>query len=159
MKISDWLQSISLITVAVTLLITAVQSRQAIKQTQNLAKQTEYIQKTLEHGAYQTLNTGFDIRMVFFKDDPSMLRWYLSERGYSVSGHRNNKRALYLQIKLDIHENNYLNYKKGLLADEVWQAWYEVLRVDTKISEFRTVWRAAKRFYEKSFVQFVDSLL
>jgi hypothetical protein len=159
MQISDWLQSISLITVAVTLVVTAVQSRQAIKQTRSLAKQTEYVQRTLEQSAYQTLNTGHDLRTVFFKDDASMLRWYLSERGYPVSSHRNNKCTLYLQIKLDIHENNYLNYKKGSLPDEVWQAWYEVLSVDAQISEFRTVWHAAKGFYEGSFVQFIDSLL
>jgi hypothetical protein len=159
MQLSDWLQFVSLIAVAVTLLINAIQSRQAIKQTQNLAKQTEYVRETLEHGAYQTLNTGNDIRLAFFKDDASMLKWYLSKRGYPVSSHRYNKRTLYLQIKLDIHENNYLNYKKGLLADDVWQAWYEVLHVDTEIPEFRTVWCAAKRVYEKSFVQFVDSIL
>ena len=160
MPISDWLQSVSLIAVAVTLAITAVQSRQAIKQTQHLARQTEYVQKTLEQGAYRGLNSVQDtFRITFFKDDASMLKWYLSERGYPVSSHRNNKRTLYLQIKLDNHETNYLNHQRGLLSDAVWQAWCEVLKADIGMPEFRIVWRAAKRFYEKSFVRFVDSIL
>jgi hypothetical protein len=158
MQISDWLQTISLIAVAVTLVITAIQSRQVIKQTQHLARQTEYVQKTLEQNA--SLNSTQDtLRITFFKDDASMLKWYLSESGYPVSSHRKNKRILYLQIKLDNYETNYLNHQGGLLSDEVWQAWCEVLKADIGKPEFRMAWRAAKRFYDKSFVRFVDSIL
>jgi hypothetical protein len=118
------------------------------------------VQETLKQGAYQSLNSTQDtFRIAFFKDDASMLRWYLAERGYPVSSHRNNKRTLYLQIKLDNHEGNYLNHQSGLLSDEMWQAWHEVLKADIDMPEFRAVWHAAKRFYEKSFVRFVDSLL
>lgn len=160
MQISEWLQTVSLIAVAVTLIITAVQSRQVIKQTQHLARQTEYVQKTIEQGSYRGINLTQDtFRSAFFKNDSSLLKWYLSERGYPVSSHRNNKRTLYLQIKLDNHETNYLNHQVGLLSDAVWQACCEVLKADAGMPEFRMVWRAAKRFYEKSFVRFVDSIL
>jgi hypothetical protein len=75
MKISDWLQTGSLMAVAITLLITAVHSRQAIKQTQHLARQTGYVQETLKQGAYQSLNSTQDtLSTAFFKDDASMLR-------------------------------------------------------------------------------------
>lgn len=88
-----------------------------------------------------------------------MLRWYLSTRGYKTSTHEQNKRALYILIKLESYEGLYLSHTDGILRSDIWQAWLEVLKVDFEISEFRSIWPAAKRFYAKPFVNLVDDIL
>ena len=160
MNISDWLESISLAAVAITLAINAVQSRQALRQTKLLAIQSKSLQDTLEQSAYQALDAGHNTyRVSFFKDDPEMLTWYLSNRGYPYSSHQLNRRTLYLQVKLDDHEQNFINHKKGLLSDDIWDAWAEVIRADVKLPGFDIMWPNARRFYARSFVEYVDALL
>jgi hypothetical protein len=98
-------------------------------------------------------------RIAFLKDDPKMLRWHLSTRGYRVSTSQQNKRSLFIAIKLEAFEGLYLSHADGILRPEVWEAWLEVLKADCAIPEFRYTWPAAKRFYAKPFVDFVVDLM
>ena len=68
-----------------------------------------------------------------------------------------NRRTLYVLIKLDEHEENYLSYEGGFLPENVWTAWLEVLKADFNIRDFREVWVNGKRFYATSFVEFIDN--
>jgi hypothetical protein len=160
LQIADWFQFISLMTVAITILIGMSQNREVGRQTREASRQTESVQKSLEQAAYQTLNTTHDgNHIAFFKDDPEMLQWFLSTRGYSTSSHHQNKRTLYIIIKLDAHESNFLSYVDGLLSRDVWDGWFEVLRADFEVPDYRAVWPTARRFYATTFVAFVDSLI
>jgi hypothetical protein len=106
------------------------------------------------------MNSAHDeYRTAFMKDDRRMLRWYLSARGYRTSTHENNKRTLYVIIKLETHEGLYLSHMDGILRQSIWEAWLEVLKADLRIPEFRSTWPAAKRFYAKPFADFVDGLM
>ena len=160
MRLIDLLQLISLVAVVITLLATLAQTRQVARQTGELSRQTKSLQGSLEQSIYQSVNSAHDeYRTVLMKDDRRMLSWYLSTRGYVVSGHQDNKRTLYVIIKLETHEGLYLSYTDGILRQSVWDAWQEVLRADLKIAHFRSTWPTAKRFYAKPFVDFVDDLM
>jgi hypothetical protein len=160
MNIPELLQSISLLAVTATLIISVVQNRQALRQTSELSRQTDSIKKSLEQSAYQELNTTHDAyRIAFLKDDAAMLRWYLATRGYATSTPQHNRRTLYIMMKLDNHEENFINHRDGLLPEEIWKGWHEVLNADVKIPEFRRTWINARRFYSASFVDFVDTLM
>lgn len=160
MQIATWLQSFSLIIVAFALLISIRQNREIARQTREIANQTVALQRSLEQNSYQEANVAHDAqRMTFFKDDAGMLRWYLSTRGYLTSTRKRNRKALYLIIKIEIHEGNYLNHENGTLTDAMWDAWLEVLKADIRIPDFKLIWPNAKRFLAKSFTDFVDNLL
>ena len=62
-------------------------------------------------------------------------------------------------MKLDSHESNFINYKDGLVEEEMWLAMLSVLKADFEILEFRRTWTNAKRFYELTFVEYVDTLI
>jgi hypothetical protein len=159
-QLIDLLQLISLIAVVVTLLATLAQTRQVARQTRELSHQTRSLQGSLEQSIYQSVNSAHDeYRTALMKDDRHMLRWYLSTRGYAVSSHQENKRTLYVIIKLETHEGIYLSHIDGTLRQSVWEAWLEVLRVDLEMPHFRSTWPAAKRFYAKPFAEFVDELM
>ena len=156
----DLLQLISLIAVVITLLVTLVQTRQVARQTRELAYQTKSLQGSLEQSIYQSVNSAHDeYRTMLMKDDRRMLSWYLSSRGYSISSLQENKRTLYVIIKLETHEGLYLSYMDGVLRLSVWEAWQEVLKADLKMPHFRSTWPAARQFYAKPFADFVDELM
>ncbi len=160
MQLIDLLQLISLIAVVITLLVTLMQTRQVARQTRELSYQTKSLQGSLEQSIYQSVNSAHDeYRTMLMKDDRRMLSWYLSTRGYAISNHQENRRTLYVIIKPETHEGIYLSYMDGLLRQNVWEAWQEVLKADLKIPHFRSTWPAAKRFYAKLFTDFVDELM
>lgn len=151
MSLSNWLQTVSLLGVAIALLMNARQIREMTSQAHSMLR-------SLEQSAYQQqIRTHADYRALFFKDDARLLSWHLHTRGYTALSHRRNKRSLYVLVKLDEHEANYLSYTGGLLAENVWQAWHEVIKADFGVPEFREVWTNAKRFYVASFAQFIDN--
>ena len=160
MQTADWLQFASLMAVAAALLVSVLQNRETARQTKELTGQTDSIRKSLEQGAYQTANAAHDLhRVELFRDDPRLLQWYLGSRGYKAHSKRRNMRTLYIILKLEIHEGNYLNHKNGTLSDEMWEAWSEVLKADLQSQDFRLTWPNARRFYARTFAEFVDSIL
>lgn len=153
MNLSEWFQAISLLGVALALLMNA-------RQIRDMASQARSMSRSLEQSAYQQqLRSHADYRSLFFKDDARLLSWHLRTRGYTTKSHGWNKRCLYALIKLDEHEANYVSYTEGLLPEGVWAAWYEVMKADFAIYEFRETWHNAKRFYEASFVKFIEELI
>ncbi|WP_433785035.1 hypothetical protein ACQPX6_01835 [Actinomycetospora sp. CA-101289] len=92
-------------------------------------------------------------------DDPVLLEWHLRARGYPTSSHEENKRRLYLLVRLEAHESNFLAWQQKLLNTETWAAWERLLRADTRIKEFRDVWPSARQLYVKSFAEEVDRLI
>jgi hypothetical protein len=160
MQLIGLLQLISFVAVVVTLLVTLAQTREVARQTRELSFQTRSLQGSLEHSIYQSVNAAHDrYRTMLMKDDRRMLNWYLSSRGYATSSHQQNKRTLYVIIKLETHEGVYLSYVDGVLRQSIWEAWREVLMADMRMPHFRSTWPTAKRFYAKPFVDFVDQLM
>jgi hypothetical protein len=151
MELSDWLQAASLIGVVVALML-------SIRQLREMSVQTRSMTRTLEQTVYQQqLRAHADYRSLFFKDDPQLLAWHLRTRGYPVRDPEGNRRTLYVLIKLDEHEENYLSYSGGFLPGDVWTAWLEVLKADFRVRDFKEVWVNGKRFYATSFVDFIDN--
>jgi len=159
MPIVDLLQFISLMTVAVTLLISVAQNRENARQTRQLADQTRSLIKSVEQAAYQAANANVDTIRAFCENDQDMLRWVLAGRGYATSSHQDNKRIFYVMTELQWHERNYLGYRSGSLSADLWAACREVLKSDLAMPEFQLVWPRHKRFLAKPFVEYVDTQL
>ncbi|GAA2025559.1 hypothetical protein GCM10009839_24650 [Catenulispora yoronensis] len=153
MALSDWLQSISLLAVAGALIIT-------VRQAREMASQTRSMSKSLEQSSYRRLiaaNTSQ--RSVYLKDDPDLLAWHLGSRGYPEGNYEQNKQTLWLLVRLDQHEENYLENLRGMFPDGVWAPWVEVMRADFAVPEFPAVWSNARRFFSPQFITFIDDLV
>ena len=151
MKISDWLQFASLLVVAVALLLT-------IRQIHEMSVQNHSMLKSLEQNSYKRLiQTNTTQRTAYLKDDAELLSWHLRTRGYATGKHDQNKRTLWLLVRLDVHEENYLEYLRGMLQESVWLPWVEVMRADFAVAEFPRVWANARRFFSDQFVRLVDA--
>ena len=150
MDANTLIQTGSLLLVSVALIVNAFQLRHASKQSAALAQ-------TLNQSAYGSMVTNAtEAWHNFFSNDPALLAWHLSARGYKTSTPAINKRRLYAIVKLEEHEYNYRANEQGFLAVDVWQAWHNVMEVDFSIYEFQEIWPTAKRFYASSYVQYVD---
>jgi hypothetical protein len=154
MSVADYAQSISLILVSAALIVSALQFRQLVKQNATLAT-------TARKSAYDALAaTQAQSRIAFFANKPKLLSWYLKTRGLSSTDPDNDQRKLYVMYKLDQHEYNFVNYKEGLLSEEVWASWRKVLERDMAIPEFREVWTVAPgRRYVDSFEGLVNEII
>lgn len=151
MSTADWIQSIAAILVFAALILNVLQLRQ-------VTGQTEALRRSLEQAAYgSTWATHASSRTAYFLQDPELLAWHLSSRGYETSTAEENRRRLYALVKLESHEASYLSHANGLLSSEVWNAWRTVMMEDLSVPEFRSVWGVGKQFYAASFVRFIDS--
>ncbi|GIF20595.1 hypothetical protein BJ973_001499 [Actinoplanes tereljensis] len=160
MNVADWAQTLSLPLVALALFASAVQTRAMVQQTRFSATQSRHVADSLAQNAQIALTRNqTDHRAEFFRDDPELLEWYLSSRGYPTSAYENNKRSLYVLTRMDIHQLNFLNYESGFLANEFWGAWKNVVVTDLEIPEFADLWPTVRTFYAPGFVAFCDSVL
>ncbi len=151
MQTSDLIQTVAVVLVFLALILNVLQLRQ-------VARQSTALRRSLEQGAYGSLvGTHLGSRTTYFLNDPELLAWHLSTRGYKSTSFEENKRRLYVLVKLEAHENNFLSYTTGLLADEVWAAWQTVMQHDFAIDEYRDIWPVAKKFYATSFGVFVEN--
>lgn len=151
MQASDWIQTVAAALVFLALILNVLQLR-------HVANQSAALRRSLEQAAYGSLvDKHVESRTAYFLNDPELLAWHLSTRGYKSTSAERNKRRLYVLVKLEAHENNFLSYVAGLLNDEVWAAWRTVMEHDFAIDEYQEVWPVAKKFYAASFATFVDN--
>lgn len=167
MATSDWVQLVSLVAVVAALLLNARQNREVARQTRELTRQTQELTlqnsvflTSMQQNAYLAMVTQpAELRISFLKENPELLAWHLAARGYRPGGHTENLRRLYVLLRLDMHELNFVNHGEGLLTDDVWTGWSNVLKADFSEVEFREAWQVAKHLYAPSFVVFVDQLV
>ena len=160
MNTSDWIQAATLGAVAIALLLNLRQNREVARQTQELTQQNSVFLRSTQQDAYRVMVTHPNApRVSFLKDDPEMLAWHLESRGYQPGTYQQNLRRLYVLLRLDTHELNFISHAQGLLTDDVWTGWWNVLKADFTDAEFYEAWAAAKHFYAPSFVTFVDELI
>ena len=130
--------------------------RYVARQTRETARQAAVATTALKQAAYQSMLAGQTEYRALYINTPSMMEWYLRSRGYDVGSEENNKRTLFALVRLNTHESTFLGHAGGLLDDDIWGGWRNVIRTDFAIPEFRSVWPRAKLFYAPSFVAFVD---
>jgi hypothetical protein len=153
----EWIQVATLIAVAVALLLNVRQNREVALQTRELIRQNAAIAASLQQSAHQALiNQPTNLRAALLPDNPELLQWHLTSRGYPPGTHQQNLRRLYFMAKLEVHELNFVSYTDGLLADDIWVGWRNVMAADFADVEFRESWTAVKHLYAPSFVAFVD---
>ena len=99
------------------------------------------------------------LRATLLPGNPELLQWHLVTRGYPPGTHQQNLRRLYIMAKLDVHELNFVSYSGGLLAEDIWLGWRNVMTADFADPEFQESWAAAKHLYAPTFVTFVDRYL
>lgn len=107
-------------------------------------------------GYLSFMRSQADWRSFTYVGDPALLRWHLEIRGYPVGDNDANRRTLYVLLKLDVHEETFLNHRNGCLDDDIWVPWQRVLRADFTVPEFIDLWPIAKPFFAQSFVAHVD---
>src|SRR5690349_17362401 len=150
-NITDWIQSLSLLLVAGALIASIFQTRAVAHQARQA---TRALQATTHQSFVHNQNSS---REAFFLDHPELLSWHLSARGYPVTNAGENLRRLYVLIKLDIHEYNYLSFKEGHFRDDIWSGWKTVIQEDfSHVPEFLEMWPVARRLYAPSFVNFIE---
>ncbi|MFI6183810.1 hypothetical protein ACIA8R_50335 [Nonomuraea sp. NPDC051191] len=151
---SEWLQIASFFGVVVALLLTTLQLRLVSRQSQALTRSMQY-------GDYRTLVGRLnEFRTVHLRQDPKLLAWVLSTRGFAGTRSADlNNRRIYMIGKVDIFEGCYLSRKNGLMPDDVWLTWQRIMRADVKIKEFQEVWPIARVYYDLEFGRFMDEMM
>jgi hypothetical protein len=147
----DWIQVATLVAVAVALLLN-------VRQIQELTRQNSAIVASLRQSAYHVMVTDSPaLRVSFLKDNPQVLAWHMATRGFTSGTHEQNLQRLYILARLEAHELNFTSHKEGLLTDDVWAGWGNVVKMDIADADFRETWRIAKHMYAPSFVTFIDA--
>ena len=160
MKLADWLQVLSLLAVAGSLCLAAVQTRAVAVQARETTRQTQFTGRELAQTAHLGLvGHSSDALTFLITDEPQLLDWFLASRGIPTGDAEHNKRLMFLFIRADIHEANYIGYVDGSLPADVWQGWVEVVDSDVATAEFRVIWPVVRRYYAARFVTFVDERL
>lgn len=98
-----------------------------------------------------------DPRIIFLLHDPELLEWHLKSRGYPSSTPAANRMFLYVVMRFDLHELNFLSNTDGLFSKEAWHMWSTVMDADLRIPEFRDAWPHVRPYYVKSFADYVSS--
>ncbi|WP_127501283.1 hypothetical protein [Actinoplanes solisilvae] len=160
MKLVDWLQILSLLAVAGSLCLAALQTRSVAVQAREVTRQSRITGRALEQSAHLGLvGHSSDSLTFLITSEPRMLEWFLRTRGIPTGDHERNKLLMFLFIRADIHESNYISYLEDSLSDDIWLGWLEVVRSDCATREWALIWPAVKRYYSARFVAFVDELL
>jgi hypothetical protein len=160
MNSGDWIQAATLVSVAVALLLNVRQNREIARQTKEMNRQNTVVLGSLQQSAYHAMLTQpTALRVSFLKDNPALLEWHMTGRGYPPGTYEQNLRRLYIMLKLETHEMCFISHIDGLLTDEVWTGWSNVVRTDLADVEFQETWALARNFYAPSFVAFVDGLI
>ena len=57
---------------------------------------------------------------------------------------------------MNLYENIYLQWKEGLIPNEVWNGWKKAMKEDFKLAGMRKQWEMNKASYTKSFAEIID---
>lgn len=153
MSTSDWIQSVSLLIVVVTLAFSAYQLRLA-------ATQTKAVVRTL-HQTIDAANIAFQTQLqdLYLLRDPALLADHLRARGIEGVSHELNKRRLYAVTKMIAHEKAYLYISEGSPTAAQYESWELLLRADLIALAISEIWPAVRKYYSTSFARHVDELL
>jgi hypothetical protein len=153
MSWGDLVQTITLVTVAITIALSARQSREA-------ARQSALAHNALGQSAHQTMvGHGAAYLASMMTDEPELIAWFLATRGIPPASAVTNKRYMLMFLRMDAHEATYLAYLDGSLQPDVWAGWRRVIELDAQTPEFRTVWRVVSDSYSRRFVELLDRML
>ena len=134
-------QYLSLAAVMVALFFAFRQNQQISRQTLEVSRQTSTILASLRQNAYHAMVTQPTIlRTSLLREDAALLAWQLEDRGFGPADPAQNRRRLYVSLKLDVHELNFVSHEGGLLTDELWDGWRAVVETDVATPEFRECW-------------------
>jgi hypothetical protein len=160
MSAGDWFQALTLVAVAVALLLNVRQNREVARQTQELTRQNTVILGSMQQNAYQAMLTyPTALRVSFLKDNPELLAWHLTSRGVPATTYEHDLRRLYIILKLETHEMCFVSHAQGLLTDDVWAGWWNVVNTDLMDPDFQETWLSVRHFFAPSFAAFVDGLI
>ena len=149
----DTIQIVTLLTVIIALGLTTWQARQMMKQTALMFTElTDQVSASL-------IETHARQRTAFFLNDPELLKWHLTSRGYTSTNPLEDKQRLYALVKLEAHELAHQRHLKGTINDSMWQEWRQVLKADLKVPIFADVWANGRQFYDPSLAAIVDEIL
>ena len=94
----------------------------------------------MQRASYQELvRGGANFTFEVLHQDPELLDWFLRNRGFRTGAGVENRKILFLFVRLDLHQANHVAYREGRLAEELWPEWLTTLRLDLAIREFAPV--------------------
>ena len=57
---------------------------------------------------------------------------------------------------MNLYENVFIQWKEGLIADEVWEGWKNAMKEDFKLVGMKKLWEIDRRSYSKRFAKVID---
>ena len=160
MKLSDVLQVISVLAVAVALMFNYRQARETGRQANEAARQVQVSTSLLERDVDRQLDHhSTELLASFLTPNPRLLEWFLATRGIRTGTHDENLRQLFLFVRTDVHSFAFDSHRSAHLDDDSWTAWRNVIRLDFATPEFRELWPTIRDQYTADFVTFVDAEL
>lgn len=153
MNLGDVVQVISLLAVIMALLLSVWQNREA-------ARQSASALASLRQATHEELvRYGADFTYDALIRDGELLAWFLASRGFTPSGEVENRKRLFLWVRLDMHEANYHAFRIGAITEDVWQDWLPSVVLDLAMPEAPEVWKTVRSVFSAKFVVLVDDVL
>jgi hypothetical protein len=150
MEISDVVQTVSFVAAVIALLV-------SLRQNREMARQTASALISLRQTTHQELvRYGADFTFEALAGDPELLAWFLAGRGFPSAGELENRKSLFLWVRLDMHEANYHAFRTGATTESVWLAWLPTMKLDFALPEFPRVWQAVREVFSADFAALVD---
>ncbi|WP_433219598.1 hypothetical protein ACQP00_15665 [Dactylosporangium sp. CS-047395] len=151
MSIADIVQTVSLLAAAFALWL-------SLRQTRETARQTSSALAALQQGTREELvRYGADFTYNALSTDHDLLEWFLASRHFPPAGYVENRKSLFLWVRLDQHEGTFHAYRTGAIAEDLWLDWKRSMEIDFAMPEFPRVWTAVREIYSSDFIALVDA--
>jgi len=150
-KIADVVQTVSFLIAVIALLLSLWQNKESARQT---ASALASLRQTTRE---EVVRHGADFTYEALADDPEQLAWFLASRGFPPNREVENRKNLFLWVRLDMHEANYHAFLTGAITEDVWLAWLPTMKLDLAIPEIPRVWNAVRGVFSATFVALVDT--
>jgi len=102
---------------------------------------------------------GADFTYEALAEDPELLAWFLASRGFRSNSVVENRKSLFLFVRLDLHEANYHAFLTGAVTEDAWLAWLPTMKLDLAMPEMPRVWNAVRGVFSATFVSLVDACI
>jgi hypothetical protein len=161
MSASDVVQAASLLAVVVTLIVSMRQNREMVRQTQEAARQSMTTAASLRRESILGMvNHVTDFTYSAMSRDSALLAWFLGARGFPADAtEREQHRYFFLWTRLFLHQSHHVERLEGLIPDDIWEYWLNVIRFDVGSAGFDVVWATVGHTYIPTFRAFIEQLI
>ncbi len=112
---------------------------------------------------HNSLEHQKDTWLQFFLNDAvdgdEMLVWHLQQKGIENKSRLENKKALFILLRLDVYEEMLLLKEKDILSQGQIAGWYNAIKRDFKSEDFKSIFEVVSEYYHPKLNEYYKSIM